>query len=41
MHRWLQVDFDEKSPIELLQVLNDVFSEYEPQMAVRLLQAPY
>lgn len=30
----LQVDFDEKSPLELLQVLNDVFTEFEPQMAV-------
>jgi hypothetical protein len=29
-----QVDFDEKSPIELLQVLNDVFAKLEPQMAV-------
>lgn len=30
-----QVDFDEKSPIELVQILNDVFAELEPAMAVR------
>jgi hypothetical protein len=28
------VDFDEKTPIELLQILNDVFTQLEAQMKV-------
>ena len=28
------VDFDEKSPVELMQILNDVLAELEPGLAV-------
>lgn len=34
------VDFDEKSPLELLQILNDVFSEMDSQMKMDVRDEP-